>query len=312
MVAMELPGHRTTLGVLSVALAVLFSSSTVCADEEFAIDHQDIPRHYLMHRPAGDAASPMPLLVYLHGSRPAGWRNHTRAEIDAAADREGFVVVYPEALERRWNYLGQFDGRVQMQGQPVDDVGYIAKLIDEVIGRKIADPARIYVIGDSRGGLMTFELMCSLADRIAAAGPLITGMTDRQRDACNPARAVPVLAVAGRNDPIQSYDGWLTEVRRLLSVPETMEFWRVQHGCTGQTRRLLPHRNQADLTRIVLLEWTGCRTPNAVKLYVVTGGGHQVPSFTPASPERVREAGPQNQDIETIDEFWNFAKRFSR
>ena len=42
------------------------------------------------------------------------------------------------------------------------------------------------------------------------------------------------------------------------------------------------------------------------------GGGHQVPSFTPVSPEWVRQAGPQNQDIETIDEFWKFAKQFSR
>jgi polyhydroxybutyrate depolymerase len=159
---------------------------------------------------------------------------------------------------------------------------------------------------------MTFELMCRLADKIAAAAPLNTGMTDRQRDGCKPVRPAPIFAVAGRNDPIQPYDGWLTEVRRLLSVPETMEFWRVQHGCTGQMRRLLPHRNQSDTTRIALVEWTGCRTANAVKLYVVLGGGHRVPSFTPASPEWIREAGPQNRDIETIDEFWKFAKQFSR
>ena len=118
--------------------------------------------------------------------------------------------------------------------------------------------------------------------------------------------------VAGVNDPIQPYDGWLTELRRLLSIPETMEFWRQQHGCTGQTRKLLPHLNQADGTRVALWEWTGCKTPNAVKLYRVAGGGHQVPSFTPADPEWVRQAGAQTRDIETIDEFWNFAKQFSR
>jgi polyhydroxybutyrate depolymerase len=295
-----------------VALALSFSSQITRAADEFAIDHQAIARHYLMHRPSGDDGSPSPLVVYLHGLRPPGWKNHTQTETDTAADREGFVAVYPEALERRWNYAGQVDEPGRIQGNVVDDVGFIGKLIDGLVSRKIADPARIYAIGDSRGGLMTFELMCQLADRLAAAGPLITGMTDRQRDGCNPPQPVPVLVVAGVSDPIQPYDGWITGARRLLSIPETMDFWRLQHGCTGQTRKLLPHRVQADVTRIALWEWTGCRTPNAVKLYRVAGGGHQVPSFTPASPEWVRQAGLQNQDIETIDEFWQFAKQFSR
>jgi polyhydroxybutyrate depolymerase len=292
-------------------LALLLSSQAVSAGDEFAIEHQGTARHYLMHRPSDNAAV-RPVVMWLHGLRPPGWKNHTLAEVDAAADREGFVVVYPEALDRRWNYPGQPDEPVRIQGIVVDDVGFIRQLIDELVSRKIADPERIYVVGDSRGGLMSFELMCRLADKIAAAGPLITGMTDRQRDGCKAVRPIPIFAVAGVNDPIQPYDGWLTDVRRLLSIPETMEFWRAQHGCTGQTRRLLPHRNQADLTRIALWEWTGCRTPNAVKLYRVAGGGHQVPSFTPAPPEWVREAGLQNQDIETIDEFWKFSKQFSR
>jgi polyhydroxybutyrate depolymerase len=301
-----------TLRILAVALAFILSPRALLAADELTIDHQATARQYLLHRSSSAGDSPRPLVVYLHGLRPADWKNHTHSEIDAAADREGFVAAYPAALERRWNLTGQFDEPVRIQGNVVDDVGFIGKLMDELVGRKIADPARIYVIGDSRGGMMTFELMCRMADRIAAAGPLITGMTDRLRDACKPAPPVPVLAVAGRNDNIQAYDGWLSEVRRLLSIPETMEFWRVQHGCTGQTRRLLPHRNQADTTRLALVEWTGCKTPNAVKLYVALGGGHQVPSFTPVPADWVRQAGPQNQDIETIDEFWKFAKQFSR
>jgi polyhydroxybutyrate depolymerase len=282
------------------------------AGDEFVIEHQGIARHYLMHRPSNDEDRPRPLVIYLHGLRPAGWKNRTQPEIDTAADRGDFVAVYPEAVDHRWNYANSTEQSIQMQGKVVDDIGFISKLIDELVDRKLADPARIYVLGASRGGLMTFEVMCRLSDKIAAAGPLITGMTDRQRDGCKPVRPVPIFAVAGRSDLVQSYDGWLTEAFRLLSVPETMEFWRVQHGCTGQAMRLLPHRNENDRTRVRVLEWTGCRTANAVKLYIVLGGGHQVPSFTPASPEWIRQAGPQNQDFETIDEFWNFAKQFSR
>ena len=115
---------------------------------------------------------------------------------------------------------------------------------------------------------------------------------------------MPIFAVDGTNDPIQRYDGWLFPTGRLLSVPETMEFWRRQHGCTGQKATSLPHRIGADPTRLLLVEWTGCTAEDAVRLYRVSGGGHHVPSFAPAPDDDwARHAGRQNQDIETIDEF---------
>jgi polyhydroxybutyrate depolymerase len=292
------------------ALAAM-SAADLRAADDLTIDHQNLARHYLMHRPAGDAPG-QPLLIYLHGQRPAGWQNHTQADFDAVADREGLVVVYPEALEHRWSYTGQLGAPGRAGEQIADDVGFIGKLIDDLVARRIADAKRVYAIGESRGGLMTFELMCHLADRIAAAGPLITGMTEDQRAACKPARAVPIFAVDGTNDPIQRYDGWLFPTGRLLSVPETMEFWRGQHGCTGQQATSLPHRIAADPTRLLLVEWTGCKAEDAVRLYRVSGGGHHVPSFAPAPDDDwARQAGRQNRDVETIDEFWAFAMRFS-
>jgi polyhydroxybutyrate depolymerase len=185
--------------ILVGLLVLLFSSQTMYAGDEFVIEHQGIARHYLAHRPSNNEDLPRPLVIYLHGLRPAGWKNHTQAEIDTAADRGDFVAVYPEAVDHRWNYAGPTEEPIQMRGKAVDDIGFISKLIDELVGRKLADPARIYVLGDSRGGLMTFEVMCRLSDKIAAAGPLITGMTDRQRDGCKPVRPVPIFC-GGRQE----------------------------------------------------------------------------------------------------------------
>jgi polyhydroxybutyrate depolymerase len=299
--------------ILAASAALVATQlNEVRAADDLTIDHQDIARHYLMHRPAPNAPE-QPLVIYLHGLRPAVWQNHTQAAFDAAADREGFVMVYPEALEHRWSYLGQVSPPVKAGEQVADDVGFIGKLIDRLVAQKVADAKRVYVVGESRGGLMTFQLMCNLADRIAAAAPLITGMTEGQRDACKPERAVPLFAVDGTGDPIQRYDGWLFPAGRLLSVPETMEFWRGQLGCSGQKAELLPHRIGADPTRLSLVEWTGCVPEGAMRLYRVEGGGHQVPSFAPApNDDWTRRAGPRSQDIETIDEFWAFARRFSR
>jgi polyhydroxybutyrate depolymerase len=136
-------------------------------------------------------------------------------------------------------------------------------------------------------------------------------MTDMQIAECNPSRPVPLMVVAGSNDFLQSYDGFLDKTRRLLSVPETMEFWRIRHRCTGQDIKRLPHRLSEDITRIILSEWTGCAIEGAVRLYRVNGGGHQVPTFAAGNPEWIKQAGLLNHDIETAEEFWSFAKRFS-
>ena len=96
-----------------------------------------------------------------------------------------------------------------VNGQSADDLGFIRLLIDNLVKAKRADPARIYVTGLSRGGLMTFTVACALADCIAAAAPRIAGMTEYQRDACRPAKAMPIIAVDSTNDRDLFYDGEL-------------------------------------------------------------------------------------------------------
>jgi polyhydroxybutyrate depolymerase len=275
--------------------------------------HQGIARTATMHTPADLPAGPAPLVIGLHGRHQniAGLRDWLH--LDATADRAHFIAVYPEALKLEWNY-----GRPLITATPVandetvDDVGFIRLIIDNLIETRRADPAHIYVAGVSRGGLMAYTLACALADRIAAATAIITGMTDLQREDCRPARPVPLMVVAGTMDHVQPYDGWLFPRGRLLSVPETLEYWRVQNGCTKQDEKGIPHREASDRTGVWVFRWTDCRDDARLQLYRVNSGGHQVPSFTPNSEEQAKKFGRRNRDIETADEIWAFVKAFSR
>src|SRR5262249_36547368 len=140
----------------------------------------------------------------------------------------------------------------------------------------------------------------------------ITGMTEYQREDCRPARAMPIMVLAGTADTTQSFGGGQGLVGRLLSVPDTMEYWRTLHGCTGRDVRELPHRDPADATRIAVIDWTGCHDGGRVRLYRVDGGGHQLPSLmTESSEENVKRSG-QNYDIETADEIWAFFRSAAR
>lgn len=60
------------------------------------------------------------------------------------ADEEGFVVVYPDAVDNQWN-----DGRSKEEAdhraheENIDDVGFISALIDQLIKEENVDPQRV-------------------------------------------------------------------------------------------------------------------------------------------------------------------------
>jgi len=252
-----------------------------------------------------------PLLIVLHGSGANAETFRNRNRFDVTADREKFVVAYPDAIGKQWRF-----GQTIEQGAPesdtIDDAGFIRAVIDDLVAKKIVDPARVYVTGVSRGALMTYTIACSLHDRIAAVAALISPMFERQRDACKNVRPVPIMVLAGTADKVLPFDGKRFPKARLLSVPETMDFWRKAHGCTARQQKTLPHREASDPTRIEATTWSECKTGARLVLYRVEGGGHRLPSLASEEPPAEKRAGPRNRDIETADEIWEFVRGFSR
>jgi polyhydroxybutyrate depolymerase len=300
--------------LVALAAAITFLTPGIAgarADDVLTLTHQGIARTAMIHRPAGLPAGPAPVVIGLYGRHQTIEKFRDWLHLDVTADREHFLVVYPEAIDRVWSYGRPIlNPMPAINGEPADDLGFIRAIIDNLIETKRADPDRIYVTGLSRGGIMTFTVACALADRIAAVAPLIAGMSEYQRQDCKPAKAVAMMAVDGTNDRDTFYDGWLYPLGRLLSVPETMEYWRLQNGCGSQDGKFVQHREHSDPTRIWLIEWTGCQKP--LRLYRVNGGGHQVPSYSANSEDDVKHFGNRNRDIETADEIWSFFKGLSR
>jgi polyhydroxybutyrate depolymerase len=296
-----------------LTLCILLSIWQARADDVVTLTHQGAARTATIHEPRGLPPGPSPVVIGLYGRGQGIDRFRNRLHLDATADRGGFRAVYPDAIEKEWSYGRPIVRSMPIvNGQSADDLGFIRLLIDNLVETKRADPKRIYVTGLSRGGLMTFTVACALADRIAAAAPLIAGMTEYQRDACRPAKAMPIIAVDGTNDRDLFYDGELATLGRLLSVPETMEYWREKNGCTRQARKKVQHRDPSDPTRIWQIDWTDCSSGAPLRLYRVNGGGHQVPSLSPNSEVNFKHFGKRNHDIETADEIWSFVKNFSR
>lgn len=303
----------------AVSLAITLGSASLAAvpatanDDYRVLIHQGLERSYTVTFPGSSASGPRPLVIALHGkgSSIAGLRKWL--PFGAVAARENFLIAWPEAVDRNWSYGRPIvEPMPSVNGIPVDDVGFIRKVIQQLVGERRAAPDRVYVAGVSRGGMMAFTLACELSDLIAAFAPLVTGMSDHQRTACKPARAVPIIAVAGRSDRVQAYDGWIARGGRLLSIPETMEFWRSLHGCSRQTGQRMPDLDPNDRTRILRIDWLGCRDNALVRLYAVVGGGHLVPSFLPATTRWVKGFGRRSRDMDTAEELWSLFREIRR
>jgi polyhydroxybutyrate depolymerase len=297
---------RTLIVLLA---AVLARPAAVSAQQDVSrsILWQGIERLYVLHTPEEGMPSRAPLVVALAGVEQNLESLRHWLPIDPVADQNGFAVVYPEAIGGKWSYWR--GGGILLPGhhdEEVDDVGFIASVVETLIKDGVADPTRVYLTGVSRGALMSWTLACERADLFAAVAPLSSAMTATQKASCHPSRPLPAIAVDGTEDRAQPYDGFIypSPAPRLISIPQTMELWWRLNGCTGESVKQLPQIPPDNRTWIELYEWTGCASGGRVKLYRVSGGGHAPPSLSLNSLPDPQSFGVRNHDIETAEEIW--------
>ena len=86
------------------------------------------------------------------------------------ADQSGFVVVYANGTGSTPLFLYWDSGGVR--GRVADDVGYTAKLLDDLATVVHVDSKRVFATGMSNGAMMCYRLAAELSDRIAAIAPI--------------------------------------------------------------------------------------------------------------------------------------------
>ncbi len=279
--------------------------------EDLATMHQGVARHSILYLPRTAKPGPRPLVIALHGMGNTGAHFRRWSHFDQAAERHGFVVVYPDAIGRRWNYDRLVVGPTPRIGAAaVDDVGFVKALIDDLVAQKVADPRRIYIAGMSRGGMMAIRLACDMSERLAGIAVVAGLMTASQRKGCRPERPVPLLMISGTADHGMPFDGNKPNSKDFLSALSTMRFWSDLHGCRGHRRSMLPHRNPDDPTYVTLLVVSDCRSGDTLRFYGIHGGGHRFPVLDSGDVHKGQEAlGPLNRDIESAEEILAFFER---
>ncbi|MGQ9707871.1 MAG: extracellular catalytic domain type 1 short-chain-length polyhydroxyalkanoate depolymerase [bacterium] len=279
-------------------------------DHNDSIIYQGIRRHFLIHIPENRAQEKrLPLIFVLHGGGGTSRAVANLTGFSQLADSAGFIVVYPQALNRHWND-GRAVKRFRSHRQGVDDVGFISCLIDTMIDRVAIDPQRIYATGISNGGMMCLRLGCELSQRLAAIASVAAALPENLAQKSKPLAPISVLMINGTKDPIVPYQGGgvglLTKRGRVISVEKTVDFWVRNNGCPEKPAET--KTNYDESSRMKIKVYSGGRDSTEVILYTIEGGGH----IWPGGEQRDSRFGRYSQDINATKVIWQFFERQRR
>lgn len=273
-----------------------------------------LERHYLLYLPSRLARNGTAALVLVfHGRGSDGPRMEQLTGFSDLADRDRFAVVYPDGIDYSWN-----DGRVvpgsRAYRRRIDDVGFIAALIDTLTLELRLDPRRIFATGLSNGGSFAHYVGANLARRIAAIASVAGGLTAPFVHRFAPAAPVSVLVIQGTMDPLVRYDGGPVARGRLgyeAGAERTAKAWEDADGIRAEAATGdLPDTDPTDRCRVRWQRWSGGRKRTEVWLYRLEGGGHTWPGGPQYLPRRV--VGRVCRDFNATFAIWDFFSRHEK
>jgi polyhydroxybutyrate depolymerase len=205
-------------------------------------------RTFVRHIPPGyTGRTPVPVVIDFHplGGTGASWKGSTGW--GALADREGFIMIWPDGVSNSWNA-----GRCCRTAfeQNIDDVGFTRAMISALARDACIDSKRVYASGCSNGGGMAFKVACDAADVIAAVAPVdfdcVTSeaVNDRTCGArCAPSRPISEIQFRGTADTAVPYEGGLRPggTTTFPGAEETFMSFGSINMCTGAPAALPGH-----------------------------------------------------------------------
>src|SRR3954447_3121772 len=267
----------------------------------------DTFRSYSVHIPPSyDPGRPTPVVLVFHSAMMNGNLMARFCGLSEKADRSGFVVVYANGTGSTPLFLYWDAGGVR--GRVSDDVGYVARLLDDLATVVNVDPKRVFAAGMSNGAMMCYRLAAELSDRIAAIAAIAGTMAIED---CRPRRPVPVIHFHGTRDGLVLYGGpdeRIPKNLKFLSVDDTVRAWVRLDGCPeAPVVEALPDL-APEGTTVRKKAYGPGKGAAEVVLYTIEGGAHTWQGREP----RVKFLGKRTRDISANDLIWEFFQKHPR
>jgi len=283
--------------------------------EVVSLEIDGLTRRYVLYRPDDviKSGERMPVVFMLDGRGGTPWTAIKSTGWSAKADKEKFIMVYPEATRvdpsgplhfltnpQMWNAgLGGTD----TERPQVDDLKFLRALLDDVARHARIDESRRYMTGFSNGAAMTYRFALTYPGSLAAIAP-VAGHC-RLRDEILPG-PLPMISLFGRLDPLSPYDGgpvnlpWGKQEIRPAAI-HSIHAWAVLCGHLPDDGQL---EVEAGMSRLIY-GLPGAR--DEIQFITVEDLGHVWPGGHRLLPESL--VGQASDRVSANDEIWDFFKR---
>ena len=219
----------------------------------------------------------LPLVVLLHGYGATGAMQESYMKFESVAEKNKFILVYPDGTidstgRRFWNAT---DACCDFSSAVADDV-YLLSILKEMESNYSIDAKRIYFVGHSNGGFMSYRMACRHPDRIAAIASLAGASFFKETD-CGAKSSVSVLQVHGTKDETILYEGGQILGNSYPSALASASQWATVNQCTKNavsrsTKMDLEANIAGDETSIKA--WTNCQNSSEVELWTMENASH--------------------------------------
>lgn len=170
-------------------------------------------------------------------------------------------------------------------------------MLKDVEQRSVVDQHRIYLVGFSNGGMLTYQLIAQTHMPIAGAAVVSAAMFAQQP---SPKTPVPLLIVHGLQDQVVPVTGGMSQVRfvaraqtqAFLPLYQTIDIWKQINQCQ-------PKALKSSTAAYELLQYRACKAD--LQVYVLKSGGHAW-----------SEVDASGDGLDTTQLVWSFLKQHSR
>lgn len=267
------------------------------------LQHKDAKRRYIVYTPPAYHSAPQqafPVVFNFHGGGMTMAEQMLYTQMNRAADRHGFIVVYPQGIKQDWNVGFGMD---YLAG--TDDVGFTQAMLDKLKHDYRIDARRVYATGLSRGGFFALRLAAELPQHFAAVASVGAPMPEPVVAHHGKQEKVGMLLIHGTADQVVLYEG---KTGGYLSADDTLRYWAKVNGIAAyRPQPQLLSAATGDELKVSLLETRG---QQSVALVSIDGGGHTWPgadAFNIGLP-----IGKTSRSIDANEMMWAFFSRHGR
>jgi poly(hydroxyalkanoate) depolymerase family esterase len=330
--------HRLVLGACSAAIAIGALALVIgshhrpaegqdrAAARRGSVERRSYPNGYrsVVYTPASlNRSRPAPLVVMLHGCGTTAEQIETASQLDQQAERDHFVVMYPDASKPRgrcWRFGSEYE-----RNSP--DPSAIAGMVTDAVARgaPAIDRTRVYAAGMSSGAAMTAVLGATYPDVFAAIA--INAGCAYRANHCGgqtPSRPSPQLAqeaLEAMGDHRRVVPVLIAEGDKDTTVPghsrQVLDQWRMTDNlvATGTTEGPIaatPTRTRTvggkhGRYRSTVERFDTAPGCEVLERWTIHGMGHFWPGGT-TDPDYAPFTDPRGPDGEDV--IWSFFRRF--